>query len=133
LLWSRKDYITIGPGAMSDALATIALRPEVRTKIIERTRGIIRANWQVLADWYGTMGGEFTSRAPDAGAISYARYRTAANSSAFAERLRRDFDVLVVPGDQFEMDHFIRFGFGSTRAELEAALDRVATAFRTKG
>ena len=50
LLWSRKDYITIGPGAMSDALATIALRPDVRAKIIERTRGIIRANWQVLAD-----------------------------------------------------------------------------------
>jgi len=133
LLWSRKDYTTIGPGAMSDALATIALRPEVRAKILERTRGIIRANWLVLADWYGTMGGEFTSRAPDAGAISYARYRTDANSSVFAERLRRDFDVLVVPGDQFEMDRFIRFGFGPPRADLEAALDRVATAFRTNG
>jgi aspartate/methionine/tyrosine aminotransferase len=132
-LWSRKDYITIGPGAMSDALAVIALRPAVRARILERTRGIIRTNWQVLADWYDTMGGEFTSRAPDAGAISYARYRTDANSSAFAERLRRDFDVLVVPGDQFEMDRFIRFGFGPPRAELEAALDRVATAFRSKG
>jgi aspartate/methionine/tyrosine aminotransferase len=133
LLWSRKDYITIGPGAMSDALALVALRPEVRARVLERTRGIIRANWQVLADWYGTMGGEFTSRAPDAGAISYARYRTEANSSAFAERLRQDFDVLVVPGDQFEMDRFIRFGFGPPRADLEAALDRVATAFRTNG
>jgi hypothetical protein len=130
-LWSRKDYTTIGPGAMSDALATIALRPDVRPKILERTRAIIRSNFQVLADWYGTMGGEFTARAPDAGAISYARYRSDANSSAFAERLRRDFDVLVVPGDQFEMDRFIRFGFGPPRADLEAALERVATAFRT--
>jgi len=38
-----------------------------------------------------------------------------------------------VPGDQFEMDRFIRFGFGPPRADLEAALDRVATAFRTNG
>jgi hypothetical protein len=128
-LWSRKDYTTIGPGALSDALATIALRPEVRERILERTRGIIRANWAVLADWYGTMGGEFTSRAPDAGAISYARYRSDVNSSELAERLRRDHDVLVVPGDQFEMDRFIRFGFGPPRADLEAALGRVADAF----
>lgn len=129
-LWSRKDYMTIGPGAMSDALATLALRPDVRGRILERTRGIIRANWQVLADWYGTVGGEFTARPPDAGAISYARYRSDINSSELAERLRRDQDVLVVPGDQFEMDRFLRFGFGPPRPDLEAALERVADAFR---
>ncbi len=129
-LWSRKDYTTIGPGAMSDALATIALRPAVRERILGRTRAIIRANWEVLSAWYDAMGGEFASRPPDAGAISYARYRTDVNSSALAERLRRDHDVLVVPGDQFEMDRFIRFGFGPPRADLEAALGRVADAFR---
>jgi aspartate/methionine/tyrosine aminotransferase len=128
-LWARKDYTTIGPGGMSDALATIVLRPAVRARILERTRGIIRANWQVLAAWYATMDGEFTSRPPDAGAISYARYRRDVNSTALAERLRRDHDVLVVPGDQFEMDHFVRFGFGPPRADLEAALERVAAAF----
>jgi len=131
-IWSRKDYTTIGPGAMSDALATIALAPAVRARILERTRSIIRANWTVLADWYGAMGGEFASRPPDAGAISYARYRTDANSSDLAERLRRDHDVLVVPGDQFEMDRYIRFGFGPPREDLEAALERVARAFRPR-
>jgi len=129
-LWSRKDYTTIGPGAMSDALATIALRPTVRERILERTRGIIRANWEVLATWYASMDGEFDSRPPDAGAISYARYRTAVNSTELAERLRRDHDVLVVPGDQFEMDRYIRFGFGPPRPDLESALGRVADAFR---
>ncbi len=129
-LWSRKDYTTIGPGAMSDALATLALRPAVRERILERTRGIIRANWDVLAAWYASMGEEFTGREPDAGAISYARYRSSENSSALAERLRRDHDVLVVPGDQFEMDRYIRFGFGPPRADLEAGLARVADAFR---
>ena len=129
-LWSRKDYTTIGPGAMSDALATLALRPDVRERILGRTRGIIRDNWEVLAAWYAAMGGEFTARPPDAGAISYARYRTPENSFVLADRLRRAHDVLVVPGDQFEMDHYIRFGFGPPRADLEAALGRVADAFR---
>lgn len=130
-LWARKDYTTIGPGALSDALATIVLQSEVRGRILERTRRIIRENWQVLEAWYRTMDGEFTAPAPEAGAISYARYRADVNSSDLAERLRRDQDVLVVPGDQFEMDRFIRFGFGPPRADLEAALERVAAAFRS--
>ena len=129
-LWSRKDYTTIAPGAMSDALATLALGPDVRPRILERTRGIVRANWKVMESWYEAMGGEFSSRPPDAGAISFARYRTRVNSSDLADRMRRNHDVLVVPGDHFEMDQFIRFGFGPPRAELEAALDRVAAAFR---
>jgi len=130
-LWARKDYTTIGPGALSDALATLALRPDVRPRVLDRTRGIIRENFQVLERWYDALDGEFVARPPDAGAISYARYRSDVNSSALAERLRREQDVLVVPGDQFEMDRFLRFGFGPHRPELEAALDRVADAFRT--
>ena len=129
-LWSRKDYTTISPGAMSDALATVALAPGVRERVLERTRGIIRHNFQVLTAWYRTMGDEFTARPPDAGAISYARYRADVNSSDLAERLRRDHGVLVVPGDQFEMDRYLRFGFGPPRADLEAALAGVAAAFR---
>jgi aspartate/methionine/tyrosine aminotransferase len=129
-LWARKDYTTIGPGVISDLLATRALTAGVRTRILERTRSILTANWQVLDRWLSAAGGEFTYRAPEAGAICYARYRSAVNSSELAERLRRDHDVLIVPGDQFTMDHFIRLGFGPPKAELEAALGRVAMAFK---
>jgi len=129
-LWSRKDYTTIGPTVMSDALATLALAPEVRRRIFERTRSIIRDNWKVIERWMAGMDGEFAYRAPDAGAIVYARYRSAVNSSAFAEALRRDHDVLIVPGDQFGMDRFVRLGFGPPVEDLEAALERVGLAFR---
>jgi hypothetical protein len=132
-LWARKDYTTIGPTVMSDALATIALRPPVRGKILERTRGIIRANWALLERWMTSIDGEFTWRAPDAGAICYARYRTARNSSELAETLRVRHDVLIVPGDQFDMDRYVRLGFGPPAAELGEALDRVALAFRSPG
>ena len=129
-LWARKDYTTIGPSVVSDALATRALADGVRPKILERTRSILGTNWPVLERWLVAQGGEFSFRASEAGAICYVRYHSAVNSSELAERLRRDHDVLVVPGDQFGMDRFIRFGFGPPRADLEAALERVGAALR---
>jgi len=132
-LWSRKDYTTIGPTVMSDALARVALRPEVRPKIFERTRGIIRANWAIVERWLSAQGGEFSWRAPDAGAIVWARYRTKMNSSELAEALRAEHDVLIVPGDQFAMDGYVRLGFGPPGRELEEALERVALAFGAAG
>jgi aspartate/methionine/tyrosine aminotransferase len=130
-LWAHKDYTTIGPSVISDWLATRALEPGVRLKILGRTRTILRSNWPMLERWLATQGEQFGFRAPDAGAICYARYRAGINSSALAERLRRGHDVLVVPGDQFGMDHFIRFGFGLVLADLETALARVADALRS--
>jgi len=132
-LWARKDYTTIGPTVMSDALATLALRPDVRPRILERTRGIIRANWALVERWLAAQDGEFAFRAPDAGAIVWARYRSDVNSTALAESLRAEHDVLVVPGDQFGMDRWVRLGFGPPAAELEEALARVALAFRKAG
>jgi aspartate/methionine/tyrosine aminotransferase len=129
-LWARKDYTTIGPAVMSDALAALALHPAVRPRIFERTRGIIRHNWGIVERWLAGLGGELSFRAPDAGAIVYARYRADVNSSDFAEALRRDHDVLIVPGDQFAMDRYVRLGFGPEPAVLEAALAKVATAYR---
>jgi aspartate/methionine/tyrosine aminotransferase len=130
-LWARKDYTTIGPSVASDLLATCALSADVRPRILERTRSILRANWPVLERWFATQGGEFTYGASEAGAICYARYRSAVNSSALAERLRRDHSVLVVPGDQFGMDRYIRFGFGLPAPDLQAALERVGAAMQT--
>ena len=131
-LWARKDYTTIGPGVMSDVLATLALAPAVRPRILGRTRGIIQHNWAIVAQWLEGMGDEFAFRAPEAGAIVFARYRAGVGSSEFAETLRRDHDVLIVPGDQFGMDRYVRLGFGPEPAALTAALDRIAAAYRAE-
>lgn len=132
-LWARKDYTTIGPTVMSDALATLALRPDVRPKILARTRGIIRDNWTHVERWLDAQDGEFTWRAPDAGAIVWARYRSAIPAAELAETLRVKHDVLIVPGDQFGMDGYIRLGFGSPVPEVMEALALVARAFKQIG
>ncbi len=129
-LWGRTDYTTIAPATLSDHLATVALEPETRAKIMARTRGIIRENFGTMKDWIDGQDGLFSYRPPDAGAICYMRYRSSVNSSVFAEKLRTEKDLLVVPGDHFGMDHYLRIGFGNPRDELVDGLGRISEAFR---
>lgn len=129
-LWGRTDYTTISPASLSDHLATIALEPSTRDKILRRTRGIIRENFEAVREWIAAQGGLFSYRPPDAGAICYMRYHADVNSSDFAEKLRAEKDLLVVPGDHFGMDRYLRIGFGNPRDELMEGLNRIAEAFR---
>jgi aspartate/methionine/tyrosine aminotransferase len=129
-LWGRTDYTTISPASLSDHLATLALEPSTREKILQRTREIIRKNFDVLKEWIESQEGLFSYRPPDAGAICYMKYHAPVNSSDFAEKLRAEKDLLVVPGDHFGMDRYLRLGFGNPRDELLEGLSRIAEAFR---
>lgn len=128
-LWGRTDYSTICPASLSDALACVALDPTTRARIRERTHGIVRKNLALLEEWMQAQEGRFRYRPPDAGAICFAHYDAPVNSSEFAEKLRVEKDVLVVPGDHFGTDEFVRIGFGNPAGELLEALERVREAF----
>ncbi len=128
-LWGRTDYTTIAPATLSDTLATLALEPGTRARILERTNRIVRANLDLLEEWIEAQEGRFRYRPPDAGAICFVRYDADVNSSVFAERLRARKDVLVVPGDHFGMDRYLRIGFGNPAGELTEALGRIREAF----
>ena len=62
---------------------------------------------------------------PEAGAITFVRYQYQIGSTALIERIRDEQSVLVVPGDHFEMDGYLRIGFGCDPELLIGALDRV--------
>jgi aspartate/methionine/tyrosine aminotransferase len=124
-LWGRKDYTTISPGALSDVLARKALLPERRARILDRTRGILRANYPVLESWIRKRHGVFTIVPPQAGAIGYVRYAYKINSTELVIRLRDEQGVLIVPGDHFGMDGFLRVGFGNEPEDLRAGLLRI--------
>jgi aspartate/methionine/tyrosine aminotransferase len=123
--WPYHDYTTISPSALSDRLATLALSPGTRNRILARTRGILNANFPVLRGWFERQEGLFTYLPPRAGAICFARYDLRANSTALVERLIKEKSVLVVPGDHFEMDGYLRFGYGPEKAYLLEGLGRV--------
>jgi aspartate/methionine/tyrosine aminotransferase len=123
--WSYHDYMTIGPAALSDRLATLALQPDRRKRILERTRSILRHNYPTLERWLGAHADTFSYVPPDAGAIAYARYTHPINSTELVNRLRQEKDLLVVPGDHFGMDGYLRIGFGGELQHLEEALSRM--------
>ena len=123
-LWSYHDYVTIAPGALSDRLARVALAPERRARLLERTRGILRRNLPLMEEWLRDAGG-FHWLKPEAGAIVYVRYDHPINSTTLATRLREEKSVLIVPGDHFGMDGYLRLGFGEPPEYNRAGLDRL--------
>ncbi|MFP5378330.1 MAG: aminotransferase class I/II-fold pyridoxal phosphate-dependent enzyme, partial [Vicinamibacteria bacterium] len=123
--WAYHDYTTIAPGALSDRLARVALLPERRARLLERTRGILRANLPLLEDWLRAHAPGFSWIRPDAGAILYARYHYRINSTRLVEELRDSRSVLIVPGDHFGMDGYLRLGYGEPPDYLRAGLDRL--------
>ena len=121
-LWGVHDYTSIAPGAISDRLARIALAPARRELLLARTRGIVNANYPLVRRWIEKRGGKLVHTPPEAGAIAFIRSPYAINSTALADRIRTEQSVLVVPGDHFEMDGYLRIGFGTDPAHLSAAL-----------
>jgi aspartate/methionine/tyrosine aminotransferase len=123
--WTYHDYTTIAPAALSDRLARIALRPERRVRLLERTRGILRANLPLIETWLAEHNPAFSWIRPEAGAIFYVRYNYSVNSTELVTRLRETKSVLIVPGDHFGMDGYLRVGYGERPDYLSAGLTRV--------
>lgn len=119
------DYLTLTPAMLSDRLATLALEPDRRKKILARTRSILQKNYPLVRDWIEAHGSMFSHVPPAAGAICYIRYSLDINSSKLAERLRKEKSVLVIPGDQFGMDGYIRIGTGPPRDYMVGGLNRI--------
>ena len=131
--WPYHDYTTISPSALSDRLAAIALGPGKRQRILERTRGILNANFPVLESWLKGHDGLFSFVPPKAGAIAFARVALEVPSVELVERLIREQSVLLVPGDHFETEGYLRFGYGSDRGYLLRALARVDETLKKTG
>jgi aspartate/methionine/tyrosine aminotransferase len=122
--WSYHDYTTIGPGPASDWLARVALKPENRARLLARTRKILESNYPIIEEW--AHANEFSFVSPQAGAIAYLRYHLDIGSLEFAEKLRKEKSVLIVPGEQFLMGKYLRIGFGSNAEYLRVGLELIS-------
>ena len=123
-IWARHEYTTISATMLSNQLAALALSPEVRPWLLRRTRSYIRRGYPVLRSWMDLHPGSFSLRPPDAGAIAFVRYHFEVNSTRLVERLALEKSVLIVPGDHFGIDHFVRVSFGLPHSYLQSALGR---------
>jgi aspartate/methionine/tyrosine aminotransferase len=124
-IWARHEYVTISAAMLANKLAALALSPEVRPRLLRRTRSYIRKGFPILEKWIADHGETFRLTAPQAAAIAFVWYQLDINSTLLATRLQKEKSVLIVPGDHFGMDHYLRISFGLPPHILVPALERV--------
>ena len=123
-MWAWQDYITIGTSLLDNKLAAYALSPEVRPRVLRRTRDYIRNGYRNLELWCEAQGDLFTLVPPQAAAIAFVRYHRQINSTELVKRLIQA-GAFVLPGDLFGLDHFLRISFGLPAAYLNEGLERL--------
>ena len=128
--WRRHEYATIATGMLSMRLAEIALEPAARDRLLARTRGYIRDGYGRVAAWIAANASIHSIVPPEATALGFVRYAFDRPSTAVAEALRREADVLVGAGSQFGVEHHLRITHGLEPAFLEAALERAGGVLR---
>lgn len=124
-IWARHEYVTISNTMLANKLATLALSPAVRPRLIQRTRDYIRRGFPILDGWLEGHEGIFEMIPPRAAAIAFARYHLDINSTELVTRLMQEKSVLIVPGDHFGLDHYLRISYGLPPEYLRAGLDRI--------
>lgn len=124
-IWACHEYTSLSATVLSNRLAAIALSPQVRPRIIGRTRDYIRRGYPVLQRWMDAHPGLFSLTPPQAAAIAFVRYHIEINSTQLIEKIRRERSVLIVPGDHFGLDRHVRISFGLPHDYLTGGLDRI--------
>ena len=124
-IWARHEYTTLSATMLSNKLAAIALSQQVRPHVIKRARDYVRNGFPVLKKWMDSHENTFHFTPPQAAAIAFIRYNLNIKSYEFTERLRKEKSVLIVPGQHFGMDYFVRISFGLPHDYLLPALERI--------
>lgn len=124
-IWRRHEYTAITATALSNELAAYALSPEVRPRIIKRTRDYIRAGFPTLETWMNAQEGLFEYTPSQASAVAFIKYNLDINSTELMELLCREASVFVGAGDSFGMDHHLRIAFGQEPEVLHEAFGRI--------
>jgi aspartate/methionine/tyrosine aminotransferase len=123
-IWARHEYLTLSTSMLSNKLAALALSVEVRPAIIKRTRDYIRKGYPVLKEWMARQE-IFSCVPPQAAAIAFIKYDLDINSTELTNRLVDEKKILIVPGDHFGIDNYLRISFGLPKDYLLEGLIRI--------
>jgi len=110
--WSVKDYTTISPARLSEAVAVSVLEPSVRVKLEERAKRIVRDNLEVLRSVVEEYPGVIEPWWPEAGAFILVKTPWTRDSWELAQGIYMERGVLVNPGECFDLPGTLRIGLG---------------------
>jgi len=125
--WSMRDYISLSPGKLNDALAVLAIKH--RDKIIERNTGIITANLAATNSWVAEHADILSWQPPRGGLLGLLRYEMDIPSLELSNKLADEYSVMLAPGSVFGYEHHLRIGIGQHPPVFAAGLAQASACF----
>lgn len=125
--WGMRDYLSLSPAKLSDALAQLALRH--RDRILERNAGIVARNLAATESWLARHQDLLSWTPPRGGLVALLRYRLDLSSEELADLLATDYSVMLAPGIAFGFEHHLRIGLGQDPALFATGLDEASRCF----
>ena len=116
--WGLRDYITLSPGKLNDALARLGLRHH--DSIIARNTQIIQANLGAATTWIDARRDYLSWTPPKGGLLALLKYDLPILSLELADRLALEHSVMLAPGSAFGYEYHLRMGIGQ-RPDIFAA------------
>mgnify|MGYP006413999519 FL=1 len=132
-MWSRKDYSSITSSVLSQEIAIKVMSETNKEKILSRSSIMLESNLQLFQRWLNAHNNLFSFVPPKAGGMAFVGYQMDINSTKFAHKLRTEQSVLIVPGDHYGMDGYLRFGIGSESNYLEEGLSLISDSIKSLG
>jgi len=108
--WGMRDYVTLSPGKLNDALAQLAMTH--REAIIERNQRIIGSNLDTATKWMADRSDLLSWTPPRGGLLALLKYELSMPSLELADKLAEEYSVMLAPGSAFGYEHHLRLGIG---------------------
>ncbi|MFX0115579.1 MAG: aminotransferase class I/II-fold pyridoxal phosphate-dependent enzyme, partial [Candidatus Hodarchaeota archaeon] len=118
----HRDYVTISNGLIDDALAALAIKHVDR--IYQRNLNILRTNHKILSQWIAEEP-LIDWVPPRAGSVAFLQHFLEISSEELCLRLIKEQGTFLVPGSCFELEGYLRIGYGCNTETLKAGLARV--------
>jgi aspartate/methionine/tyrosine aminotransferase len=125
--WGLRDYISLSPGKLNDALACLGLRH--REAIVARNRRIIQANLATAARWIADRASFISWTPPRGGLLALLKYDLPMASLELADRLATEWSVMLAPGSAFGYEHHLRLGVGQQPDVFAKGLEEAGKCF----
>ena len=118
----HRDYTTISKGMIDDSLATLAV--ENIDKILERNLRIVRRNFDLISKWIADEP-LISWIPPRAGSVAFMKQHTEISSEEICQKLIEQKSTFMVPSECFELEGYLRIGYGNDIKTLGEGLSRL--------
>jgi aspartate/methionine/tyrosine aminotransferase len=130
--WAYRDYTSITAGILSDKIAQIVLKPEMRQKVLTRSIKMLNENLLLTTQWANQYKELVKFTPPQAGGMVFIHYEFPINSRQLSDWLRLEKGVFIVPGDVYGMDYHFRIGIGAAKKDLLRGYEILTEALKEK-